>query len=190
MKSTTTIALICFVLLPSISTDASQGLQLRNPQELQGPCLATLIHQFRQHRIASPTDNRILFASEKHSFNGSANDLNRFLRQIADLPRSESLSVFFTGPKGDIAGVPLTPDAAQSPYDYDGRVHVLQGNITISIPLASRISFAMIRVPVPLRVDVDAGVPRIASVFARLHNKDIAQHNDAQDELCVATTTL
>ncbi len=99
MKSTTTIALICFVLLPSISTDASQGLQLRNPQELQGPCLATLIHQFRQHRIASPTDNRILFASEKHSFNGSANDLNRILRQIADLPRSESLSVFSPVPR-------------------------------------------------------------------------------------------
>lgn len=169
------IAMISCLLLSATFLKAAENLKIHNPEESWGSKFAMLIHQFRKHRIPDPRDRTIIIALENYSFAGRSTDLNRFLRGIAELPARSKVIVTFTGPEG--LGEPLTSAAAQAGVGYDWHVQVVQGDVRISIPLAARIPFSEISIPNTLKVESGPSAPRVASVFARLHNTAISRSN-------------
>ena len=178
MKLTAIIAV--FIVMSSVNAD--DRLEYDNPTNSRGARLSQLLHEFRHQHVPSPTDRMILFGSERRSFGGNARELNRFLEQIAKLPDARTINILFTGPEGNVLGEPLTAAAAQACADYDWRVQVIQGEVTVCIPLAKDIPFAQIAVPTTLTVEAGYGAPRIASVFAKLHMEEKQQQFEASRE--------
>ena len=162
MKSATVMAIVFVTLSPSMSFLESATLAYRDPAESRGARLANLIHEFDDHRISDPLDSMILYGQEGWSFRGATKDLNRFLKGLAQLPQAQDLVIRFTGPEPIPFGEPLTAAAAQATVDYDWRVRVLQGRVSVLVPLAKEIPFAHIQVPSQLRTSADVGSPRIA----------------------------
>jgi hypothetical protein len=122
--------------------------------------------------------------TQEHSFAGSAEDLNRFLKQAAVL-RQTAVTVYFTGPQGVLELEPLTPEAAQTPACYDWQVQIQHHDtLVIVVPLASRIPFAEIVVPENLAVEAYDSAPRAARRYTELHERRrVAEGNERSESI-------
>jgi hypothetical protein len=174
-----TLILSAVVFLPVSMRSSCAG-----PFLLPEPCRITeIVHvDFADSRIPDDGNNKLL-PSEDHLFRGTADDLNRFLETLVQKPLSMPVTVTFTGPSGRIPGEPLTPEAAQSGccYDWAVQIHWWNRQVTVSIPLAARIPFGEVHVPVTLPVESGVGAPPIVKKFAQLHNERRADRSPLRE---------
>ena len=160
---------VLLTLLP-IVTAASEVTRYAIYDQPQPAEAVRLAERFAEQRIER-RDVDTLGQTQEHSFAGSADDLNRFLKAAAALRRTD-VTVYFTGPQGVLALEPLTPEAAQAAASYDWQVQIQhRDTLVIVVPLASRIPFADVDVPEDLTVEAYNSAPRAALRYAELHEQ-------------------
>lgn len=139
--------------------------------------LSELVHKdFKDCLIDPPHPRPRLYAQETFEFTGNAERLNTFLAQLAQLRGHHPTTIYLCGP-GHSVVQPLSSAVAQAAVEYDWKVQTFAENISVFIPLASRIPFADIRFPDDLGLQAEPTVQPITDDFIRLREQELDSHN-------------
>lgn len=176
-RTITVFALLLAATSPYSTVHLAQAQQPKDESKSFGNTLdlANMIRKDFKDCLIEPSQPKPrLYAQDSFEFSGDAQRLNAFLSQLVKLSNDRSVIIYLCGPNESVAR-PLTSADAQLAVEYDWKVKTLAENISVFIPLASRIPFADMRFPQAFRVQAEPAVAPLTEEFLRLREQECGE---------------